>query len=505
MVKNMFRSIVVALGTFALLGLGGCTSEFYEINSDPDALTEGSPTNQLGYVMRYTAVQYGSVDATEKWAGYVANIQYSDDYQYTPSNNTYGNKFACAYRSMEQLNDVLSQTEETADEVRSLRWAVRIWEQFLWLWTTDSFGPIPYTEACKVGEDITSPKYDSQETIYTGILSDLKTIADEMATQSATGSIGSGDFVFGGDVTLWRKFCNSLRLRAAMRIVNVSESLARSTIEEIAGNLTTYPILDKSSDNAYLYWPGDGIYNEPWADNFLTRDDHGMCEVFIDYLLGTEDPRLHVVANSLESNTGYTPVEGSEGPTYVGYYNGATSAANPLSGISRMGSYYRENLAGFTAFLKSCENYFILAEAALRGWNVGISAQDAYEKAVQISMDDNNISAEDAQAYMEAAGEYKGTLEQVYMEEWVALFKNFQEAWSFYRRTGYPKLIPESGNYPGDNCAYGAGVHNDVPFRMPYPENEYNYNSDNLNSAIANVVDYTWGEQMWWDTRTGVY
>ncbi len=507
MMKKLFKSISVVLGTTALLILSGCTSKFEEINTDPDALAEGVPTNQLGYVLRYTAAQYGALDATEAWAGYIVAIQYTDNYQYLSSNNTYGNKFACCYRCMEQLNDILSQTEEKADEVRSIRWAVRIWQQFLWLWTTDQFGPIPYTEACKLEEDIAEPKYDSQDVIYAGILADLKTIADEMASQSASGSIGDGDFLFGGDVTLWRKFCNSLRLRAAMRIVEVNESLAKSTIEEIGGNLSTYPVLDSSDDNAYFYWTGSSPYYEPYYDNFRTRDDHGMSDIFVDYLVENNDPRISSVAKSVQENAGYVPGEDEDEntKTYVGYYNGAIGQPSNLNAVSRIGTMYRENGAGFTPFLKSCENYFILAEAALRGWNVSLSAQNAYETAVQLSMDDNNISDADAAAYMEDFGAYQGTLEQIYMEEWVALFKNNVEAWSLYRRTGYPTLIPESGNYPGENCAYGVGVHNDVPFRMPYPENEFNYNTANVNAASANIVDYTWGEQMWWDTRTGVY
>ncbi len=168
-----------------------------------------------------------------------------------------------------------------------------------------------------------------------------------------------------------------------------------------------------------------------------------------------------------------------------------------------MGEFYRENPSGFTPFLKSCENYFIMAEASLRGWNVSLSAQEAYETAVKISMDDNNVAAADAEAYLAGAGKWDNTLDRVYMEEWVALFKNNLEAWSLYRRTGYPKAIQTSGEYPGKFSIYGTS-HTDVPFRMPYPDNEYLYNADNLNAVTSGLVDYVWGEKMWWDTRTGV-
>lgn len=491
MVRNIFKSTIAAsLG--ALLFLGGCTSNFEQINTDPDALEAGSPTNQLGYVLRSTAAQYGAIDATETWAGYIVKIQYMDNFAYLPTNNTYGNKFSCCYRCNVQLDDILEQTEATAGEFKNIRFAARIWKEFLWLWCTDQFGPIPYTEANKISDGTLKAKYDSQETIYTGILSNLKTIADEMAAGMGTDELGGGDFLYEGKIANWRKLCNSLRLRAAMRIVNVAPELSRTTIEEVCGNPSSYPILDKSEDNAYFYWQGSSPYFEPWYDNSRTRDDHGMSNIFVSHMKNMNDPRISVIMKPAATDG-----------EYRGYENGALSAPSNIRTISRMGAMYREEEAGFTPFMKSCENYFIIAEAALRGWNVGMTAEAAYDKAVRLSMDDNGILSADADAYLAGAGKWDGTMERVYMEEWVALFKNNLEAWSLYRRTGYPKAIQESGEYPGKFCIYGSD-HNDVPFRMPYPNNEYLYNNDNISAASSGIVDYAWGEKMWWDTRTNV-
>ena len=491
MIRNIFKSTTVA-SLAALLMLGGCTDDFEQITTDPDALEVGSPTNQLGYVLRSTASQYGGFDATETWAGYIVKIQYMDNFAYLPTNNTYGNKFSNNYRSNVQLDDILQQTEVNAADLKNIRWATRIWKEFLWLWTTDQFGSIPYTEANKIDDGLLKPKYDSQETIYKGILQNLKAIADEMASEEGTDDIGEGDFLFNGDVEKWRKFCNSLRLRAAMRIVNVAPDLSKSTIEEVCSNLTTYPVLDESEDNAYFKWQGSKPYQEPWFDNFETRDDYGMSNIFVEHMTSMNDPRISVIMKPAESDN-----------EYRGYENGALSAPSNLKSVSRIGELYREKADGFTPFLKSCENYFIMAEAALRGWNVGISAQEAYETAVKLSMDDNGIEEADAEAYLAADGKWDNTMERIYMEEWVALFKNNLEAWTLYRRTGYPKAIQSSGEYPGKFCIYGS-THNDVPFRMPYPDNEYVYNKENLNAAAPNLADYVWGEKMWWDTRTGV-
>lgn len=490
--KNIFKLTTVASLAVSLM-LGGCTSNFDEINSDPDALETGAPTNMLGYALRETMTRQAGFDATEAWAGYIVKIQYMDNYNYLPTNNTYGNKFSNCYRRVVLLDDILALTEENADELKNIRWASRIFKEYLWLLNTDQFGDIPYTDANKVEDGQMKPKYDSQEIIYPAILENLKAIADEMAAGLGSDNIGEGDFLFGGNIQRWQKFCNSLRMRAAMRIVNVAPDLAKSTIEEICQNQAAYPLLETSTENAYFYWQGSSPYFEPYYNDFRTRDDYGMSNIFVNHLKSMNDPRISAIMQPAATDG-----------EYRGFENGALSAPSNIQAISRMGVMYREDPAGFTPLLKSCENYFIMAEAAMRGWNVGISAQEAYETAVKLSMDDNGVSAADAETYLANAGKWDNTLERIYMEEWVALFKENCEAWSLYRRTGYPKEIRTSGEYPGKFCSFGT-AHNDVPFRMPYPDNEYQYNKENVEAATVDVVDNTWGKQMWWDTRTNVH
>ena len=169
----------------------------------------------LGYALRETMTRQAGFDATEAWAGYIVKIQYMDNYNYLPTNNTYGNKFSNCYRRVVLLDDILALTEENADELKNIRWASRIFKEYLWLLNTDQFGDIPFTEANKVEDGQMKPKYDSQEIIYPAILENLKAIADEMAGGLGTDKIGEGDFLFNGDTKKWQKFCNSLRLRAA--------------------------------------------------------------------------------------------------------------------------------------------------------------------------------------------------------------------------------------------------------------------------------------------------
>jgi hypothetical protein len=366
---------------------------------------------------------------------------------------------------------------------------------------TDCFGDIPYSEAFKGAPEaggILKASYDAQSDIYPKILDNLKAVADSWADGLGSDDLGEGDFLYDGKVEKWQKFCNSLRLRVAMRISGVYSG-SQSIVEEILSNPSRYPYITECDDNAYFWWQGSGDYFERYYNNFRTRDDDGMAEIFIDHLKKMEDPRLAVVAKPARNDG-----------EYRGFENGAATPPKSIHDISRMGVKYREDPAGFSPFYRACENYFIMAEAASKGWNVPMTAADAYEQAVRLSMEDNDLDAAAADAYLAGKGKWDGTLDRLYFEWWVALFKQNIEAWSLYRRTGYPTYIHTAKaadgvtpQYPGARSTY-KGIHNDVPFRFPYPQNEYLYNEANVTAAAAGIQDYVWGKQMWWDTRTDV-
>jgi len=127
-----------------------------------------------------------------------------------------------------------------------------------------------------------------------------------------------------------------------------------------------------------------------------------------------------------------------------------------------------------------------------------MTAEEAYNKAVIASLEENGIAQADIDAYMAGAGAFDGTLEQVYWQEWIALFKQGMEAWSLFRRTGVPTT-----HYVAPGSAYTG--HNSPPFRYPYPQNELTLNGANSKQYINEVKDDFWGKQMWWDKRTGVH
>ena len=489
--KKIMNKWAVILLVTALMS--ACTGNFEEINTDPDAMNYAPHTNVLGNVLRRTAEQMGGdLDGFGTWAGYISKIQYPDDMSGAiATNNTFGNRWSNCYWGNEQLRVILAKTEETAEGNKNIRWACRIFQLQLWLFNIDMYGDMPYSEALRGAADlggIVMAKYDSERDIYPDLIAKLKAIGDEMATGYGTDDIGDGDFLFKGDVGKWQRYCNSLRLRAAIRLSGVAPELARTHIEEIAGNPNKYPLLDSSDNNGYFYWTSSSPYWDRWYDNYRGRDDHGLFDTFVEHLKQMEDPRIAAIVKPAESDG-----------EYRGYVNGGPTAT-PLNHYSRIGALYRENPTGYTAFYKPCETYYIFAEAAMLGWNVGMTAQAAYEKAVRLSMKDNMIADEETETYLNGKGKWDNTKERILWDQWVALFKENMEAWCLYRRTGIP--TPDV-NYISIRSVFGSD-HTSQPFRAPYPENQRIYNSDNYKIANSGIVDFIWGKQLWWDTRTGV-
>ena len=138
-------------------------------------------------------------------------------------------------------------------------------------------------------EQVNYPKYDAQKDIYADI---IKTISEATAALDASKTIETSDLLYGGDIAKWKKFGNSLLLRAGMRLVKIDPALAQSTVQKaVAGGL-----MAANTDNAVIrhdanYTNGVGqMLNSTEAANFY------ITAPFVDYLKRTADPRLRAFA-----------------------------------------------------------------------------------------------------------------------------------------------------------------------------------------------------------------
>ena len=485
-----YRNISLSMVLLAFL-FSGCTSSFDEVNTDPDNATDAPAANILTYCLQYATTSlfdpWCDMNEPSTYAGQLAKIQYIDEAKYVYRPTVVENKWFYLYRTMNNLRTV--ETKSVTENAPGMYGIAKVFEMQMMQITTDTWRDVPYTDALNIENGVLLSKYDTQENIYPGMLSELKSAADSLikANGSKVSSLSSGDAIYKGDVTKWLKYCNSLRLRLAMRISGVDAALAKSTVEEILANPTKYPVIDANADNAFYNWPGSKPYLEPWyADEHTSgRDDHGLSDVLVNTLKSLSDPRLSVYAFPAASDGAYR-----------GFTIGA-KAQPDLTTISRIGARFRENASGFTPYFRACETFFDIAEASKLGWNTGYSAQAAYEKAVTLSLQENGVGSADITNYLGGSAKYDGSNNQLYLQEWISLFKQGMEAWSLYRRTGVPAT-----NYVAPASSYTG--HNVSPLRYPYPATESSLNGANSAASVSQVKDDFWGKQMWWDTRTGV-
>lgn len=500
MKKFINKFILAAVAAAALTGTTACTDSFEQINTNPDGAQVVPADNQLAWVLYYTSYRcydrWFMLDEPCTFCGYVSKAAYIDESKYQYRSGTNDTNWEYLYRILNNIRTIQAQSPE----ISNATYICNIMEAHVMQTLTDRWRDVPYSEACKMGEGYLNPTYDKQEDIYPALLALLKKTADAMANNPASDDVSGGDIMFGGDMELWQKYCNSLRLRMAIRISGVSP-LGKSTVEEILTNPAQYPLMESNDDNAFFWWNGsDSNYYEMIGDAYRTRKSEFCApDIMVDYMNENADPRIGVyfapTANSVKA--------GGE-PEYVGFAIGEPQGpANGIASVSVWGYKYGQDLGGFSPWMRVAEVKFLIAEAKALGYNCGdyaATVEDAYNQGVLLSMEENGVDDADAEAYLEGAGKFTGSLDQVWYEEWVAMFKQGMEGWSLYRRTGVPKT-----NHIANGRASRYQNHNVPPFRSPYPATERDLNSANNAAYDADVVDDFWGKQMWWDTRTGVY
>lgn len=464
-----------------LITLSSCTKNFEDINTDPNNPDRAPVTNVFAYVIQNISSRFGQSEMqfAASYVGHVTNGTYTDvpTYQAAPSTIIWDGTFRT---TMANLNGVIAIAIEEDND--NLLGASLVLKAYAMQMVVDAYGPAPFTEAGKATEGILNPKFDSEEFIYTSLLNELEQANDLLVDDEAFGIIGEGDLLYGGNIMNWKKFCNSLRLRLAIRISNVATSTAQTIISQILGDPDTYPIFESNSDNAQLSYPG-GDWVEPWTDYFSSIGDNRIAKPIVDALLSYNDPRLEYYAEPI-----------SDGVSYIGLAVGEEADGE----FSYVNDRFIKNPTGSVFFMKYAEVEFIKAEAFNRNLATGGANADrnAYEAGITTSCQEYGIGSGDINNYLaETEVAYTGDIEQIYTQKWISLFRQSWEAWAEMRRTDIPTLPPAANAY------YGG--HNRPPFRFAYPETEKNLNPENIPSSV-NEVDGYWGYQIWWDTRTGV-
>lgn len=391
-----------------------------------------------------------------------------------------------------------------------------------WHKTTDMFGPIPYKKA---GEMMLVVPYDSQEDVYKCFFEDLTAAIEVLTPKAEVGAslLPKFDVVYAGDTRKWVKYANSLMLRLAMRIRFADPTTAQKYAEQAVNH--PLGVMTSKDDEAKMA-TGAGL---TFVNNIETLanqyNETRMGSSMYAYLAGYEDPRLKA----------YFKEAASADAIEVG--NLGKFAAVPTGhtiGKNESGGFFLYSLPNIekttpTYWMRASEVYFLRAEGALLNWNMNGTAESLYRQGIETSFAENNIAVSEVDAYMnsgktpttyrnsrpsvnelaptQATAAWDATseeqkLEKIMIQKWIALYPNGQEAWSEWRRTGYPKLHKVVNNY-----GRSQGV-TDVTTgirRMTYPVNSSTSDADIANLEEAIKMLGPGGDKsttrLWWDKK----
>ena len=459
----MRNHILNVFAAAALIGSGtGCTGDFAEINTNPNGPVDVPPPSILSNALQNVVNGVDGVGSLNirgagLWVQHYSQIQYRDEDKYIMRSGTSGGWgfYTSSLANFQRMID-----KGVAATTPNWEAVGRIMKSYTFSVMTEAMGDLPYTEALK-GGTILAPKYDTQASIYNALFVDL-TAASGQINPTGIG-FPSGDIMYGGDMTQWRKFANSLRLRLAVHLsnMNAAKGAAEATAAVAAG------VFQSNADNARLMYLATSPNRNPIYNDARGRDDYGMSKTYVDSLLSWNDPRLPVFAQLNKD----TP------PVYRGLPNGLNDGeGDALSLISRIGAYWRETPNAPLSLMTYSEVLFLQAEAAQRGWIAG-SAAALYNAAITASMQQYGIAAGPIATYLaQPRVVYNaGTgLTQIAYQKWVSLFMQGMEAWTEFRRTGVPALVPGP-----------RAVLSKVPDRLPYADNELVLNKANVDAAVA--------------------
>ncbi|SFD77528.1 Susd and RagB outer membrane lipoprotein [Chitinophaga sp. CF118] len=408
-----------------------------------------------------------------------------------------------SYREMQTSYAALSATQQPLQTVFLKCAQVLLYDQTAQM--VDLWGDIPFSEAGSLNtssRSIGDAAFDNAANIYDTLitgLKDLNTYFDTATLATTTSAeLAKQDLLFKGDLSLWQRYANSLRLRLLMRISNFDEATAKSEVTTMLADAATYPLITDNSYNAALQMSPSALKSD-LGDVFK---DFGTAPAYLmdTLMVANNDPRTAVYWDPHATNG------------YRGFPATGTASEYAAKGYATYDSatfYYNYNIPG--VILTASEVSFLKAEAYER-WGLG-TAQTEYENGITQSVEfyyginqsrilrsgswsvlTTPSSAVISTYLLNSAIAYSGTttekLAKIYTQKWMHFFiLQSGQAWAEYRRTGYPALTFSTAT------ATGAST---PPVRLLYPSSEQLYNAVNYSAVSSKDTRDT---KIFWDVN----
>lgn len=464
----MKKALLIIAGSITILS--GCKRQL-DINRDPSKpdISLGTPSLVFPAAVMSTAGGIGSElnIIGGIWAEYYTQANASNQYKFIDAYNLQKADYNRPYTEMFSgaLNDLQFVIDKaTANSDWNYNLMATVMKAYTYEVLVDMYDQVPYTEALQANN--LNPVFDKGSDIYTDLLAKIDDALSKDFTARTNSAVGTEDLVFQGDISKWKKFANTLKLKMYLRMINARPADAQAGITKLYSNNAAF--LDvNAAVTGFTSTPDK--QNPFYAYNIFrlnTTTNLRASKTFTSWLTSNSDPRT----------AGYF---GSASP--IAMNQGDFTSTNPTYNSA---SVFVQAATDPVNFISLAESYFMQAEARER-YFAGNNAQTLYNQGVTAAFAD---LGQDASAFIAPGGKYAypvaGTLDQkieaIIVQKWASLAYGSHSLEAFFERnrTGYPKtsaVYSTDVNYiPGQfvysiNGVTGAGK---FPKRLVFPDVE---------------------------------
>jgi hypothetical protein len=490
------KKISIILALFSGLFIGCENNDFGDLNEN----VNGAENTDLQALMAGSIVRYATITGRDGLLKPTLYVQYQSqrvyvdeqNYNQAPSNwNTY------YVQTLSNLNVITDYFETTATpdpkillngSANNQLGVAKIMKAIVWKRITDTWGNIPYEQAFK---GILIPTYSTQETVYKSEIASLIAARNML---NASELPPTGDLIYDGDVLLWKKLANSMIMSMSIQLSKKYPAPGgyaaiqfNNALSDASGSIET---VDEEAWFNNTNVPG---FENAYVAN--RRNDYGLSKTLTDALQGeaashnptsnhTLDSRILVFSNKTDTSIDGIP------------YGLTQAASTPLNALAKL-NLSIWSAAAPTPFMTSSYTLLNRAEAAALGWTTE-NALDLLEQGIVQSYASLDTKYHTTDIMPEAApyalvrktDAALNLLKVIREEKWVALFPLGFDAWSEWRRTGVPALVPSAN-------ALNGGV---IPNRYLYPSIEQSTNTISYTAGVAALLpaEDSNKSKVWW-------
>jgi len=544
---NLLKNKLLYTGLIALIFVfQSCDLDINVDPNNPSVATPNQllPTTQVRIANSLGSGSIGISNGASVWMH--QNVQRTSFDQYGVTGTAYSitNAWDESYTALKDLESIISAA--TATSGTKYAGIAKILKAYLYSEMVDTWGDIPFTEANK-GSSVPYPKFDDDATIYPALLKLIDEGIADLAKTDAGVFINTSDLIYNGDATKWRKFAKTLKLKLLTNtrlVSNVSaDAQVLVTEGDLIGSTDDFELVygtnttPENRNPGYLndYPNGRTNYCSPYFFEIMTGQNtfsHGN-----DLMSGIVDPRIPYYffnqkkkGQAAENPSEYVNEVGSGG-RFISIFFGSKgknqgfdqAGSQTMPGLYFAGGKYDDNSGGKVGtssgkgnvslrMLPYYNRMYLQAELALVGTTSGdakaffTTAMNAtFSKLNAIATADGSptIASADVTAYINKvlalydAGDNSKKLEIIMTQKWIASYGFALDAYTDYRRTGYPKLYDPATDDPKAYAAAGAipdftSRERDYPWSYPWKLTDLTLNKNAPQQKIISTYKIFW-------------